>query len=67
MRADQKTILVIYPQSGPEKDVALVAAIQRTGANCREIFLDGQNYEQVLDELEGAVIPVVIKKLASQA
>jgi hypothetical protein len=67
MNANQKSVLVIYPRSGPAKDAALNAAIQRAGANCREIVLDGQNYEQLLDELEGGVIPVVFKKLASQA
>lgn len=67
MKADQKSVLVIYPRSGPAKDATLIGALQRAGANCREIVLDGQNYEQVLDELEGAVIPVVVKKLASQA
>ncbi|MBV2184275.1 MAG: hypothetical protein KUL88_07020 [Rhizobium sp.] len=60
MNNDQKTVLLIHVQGVKHHLPGLPEALEKIGAVCRQLVLDG-DYGPLLDALEGNVIPVVVK------
>lgn len=58
--SEAKRVLLIDPQGGAASMPELAAALRAAGAEVRELRLAG-NYEAVLDALEQAFMPVVLK------
>ncbi len=57
----ETTILLLYPAvANKTKGQALKAAFQERDIEVNELVIE-QNYAQVLDALEKAVIPVVVR------
>jgi hypothetical protein len=56
-----KTVLVLVPAVAAQaRGDELAAALESMGEPVQRMTIEG-NYEQVLDALAGAVIPVVVK------
>lgn len=56
----QKTVVLLYPTAADQAaGQALKDAFQSLGTPVEELVIQ-QNYSQVLDQLEKAVIPVVV-------
>ena len=60
MNDDPKTVLLIHVHGAEQRLSGLPEALEKIGAACRQLVLDG-DYGPLLDALEGNVIPVVVK------
>lgn len=59
--SDARTVLVLAPSAAQQTQAGeLMSALQSAGQATQLLVIDG-NYEQVLDALTGAVVPVVVK------
>ncbi len=58
---DARTVLVLAPSTAQQAQAGeLMNALQAAGQATQLMVIEG-NYDQVLDALTGAVVPVVVK------
>lgn len=59
--SEAKTVLVLVPAAAAQaRGDELATALESMGERVQRMTIEG-NYEQVLDALMGAVVPVVVK------